>query len=158
MSTARESERASERGEVQQVTSLSSERKSELRAYSGRHTLGVTAEPPGAEDFEVEMWDGPDPASFGNISLLVADGANINQHFPEAGSHAAHREREFFIDNLLVRIHRIIVMIRWTCLAPWEFEFPFPGSLTSTFLVPLPHIGPRRHFCRILTELPLPYP
>ena len=44
------------------------------------------------------------------------------------------REREFFIDNLLVRVHLIIVMIRWTGLAPWEFEFPFPGSLTSTFL------------------------
>jgi len=26
-------------------------------------------------------------------------------------------------------------MIKWTSLAPWEFEFPFPGSLTSTFLV-----------------------
>ena len=37
-------------------------------------------------------------------------------------------------ENLLVRIHLIIVMIRWTGLAPWEFEFPFPGSLTSTFL------------------------
>ena len=34
----------------------------------------------------------------------------------------------------LVRIHFIIVMIRWTGLVPWEFEFPFPGSLTSTFL------------------------
>ena len=44
------------------------------------------------------------------------------------------RERGFFIDNLPVRIHFIIVMIRWTGLAPWEFEFPFPGSLTSTFL------------------------
>jgi len=43
-------------------------------------------------------------------------------------------EREFFIDNLLVRIHYTIVMIRWTGLAPWAFEFPFPGSLTSTFL------------------------
>jgi len=31
-------------------------------------------------------------------------------------------------------LHVIIVMIRWTGLAPWEFEFPFPGSLTSTFL------------------------
>ena len=37
----------------------------------------------------------------------------------------ASREREFFIDNLLVRIHFIIVMIRWTGLAPWEFAFPF---------------------------------
>jgi len=27
-------------------------------------------------------------------------------------------EREFFIDNLLVRVHFIIVMIRWTGLAP----------------------------------------
>jgi len=45
-------------------------------------------------------------------------------------------ERDFFIDNLLVRIHLIIVMIRWTGLAPWEFAFPFPGSLTSTFLTP----------------------
>ena len=44
-------------------------------------------------------------------------------------------EREFLIDNLLVRVHFMIVVIRWTGLAPWEFEFPFPGSLTSTFLV-----------------------
>ena len=44
------------------------------------------------------------------------------------------REREFFIDNLLVQFHIIIVVIRWTGLAPWEFEFPFPGSPTSAFL------------------------
>ena len=42
--------------------------------------------------------------------------------------------REFFIDNLLVRIHFIIEMVWWTGLAPWEFEFPFPGSHISTFL------------------------
>ena len=35
-----------------------------------------------------------------------------------------------FIDNILVRIHLIIVMIEWTGLAPWEFEVPFPSSLT----------------------------
>ena len=48
------------------------------------------------------------------------------------------REREFFIDNLLVRIHLIMsqMCFWWTGLAPWEFEFPFPGSLISTFLVP----------------------
>ena len=46
----------------------------------------------------------------------------------------ACRERDFFVDNLLIRIHFIIIMIRWTGLAPWEFEFPFTGSLTSTFL------------------------
>jgi hypothetical protein len=52
-----------------------------------------------------------------------------------------HPERHCFTDNLLVRIHFIIGMMRWTGLAPWEFEFPFPGSFTSTFLVqhqPLP--------------------
>ena len=43
-------------------------------------------------------------------------------------------EREFFIDSLLVRIHFIIVMVRWTGIAPWEFELPFPGSLPSTSL------------------------
>ena len=43
-------------------------------------------------------------------------------------------EGEFFIDNLLVRIHFIIVMIRWIGIAPWEFEFTFPGSLTFTCL------------------------
>jgi len=45
-------------------------------------------------------------------------------------------QREFFIDNLLVRIHFIMVLIRWTGLAPWEFELSFPGSVTST---PLPN-------------------
>ena len=44
------------------------------------------------------------------------------------------REIEFFIDTLLIRIHFIIEMIRWTGLAPSEFEFRFPGSLISTFL------------------------
>jgi len=44
--------------------------------------------------------------------------------FPD-GRLAKYREREFYIDNLLVRIHFIIVMIRWTGLAPWDFEFPF---------------------------------
>ena len=43
-------------------------------------------------------------------------------------------EREFFIDNLLVRIYFIVVMTRWTGLAAWKFEFPFPCSLTFTFL------------------------
>ena len=44
-------------------------------------------------------------------------------------------EREFFIDNLLFQIHFIIVMIKWNGLAPWGFEFPFPGSLTRPYLV-----------------------
>jgi len=43
------------------------------------------------------------------------------------------REREFIIDNLLVRIHLIIEMILVD--RPWEFEFPFPGSHISTFLL-----------------------
>jgi len=43
-------------------------------------------------------------------------------------------KRDFFIDHLLVRIRFIIVMLRRTGLAPWEFEFPFPGDLTSRTL------------------------
>ena len=48
-------------------------------------------------------------------------------------------ETDFFLDNLLVRIHFIVQMIWKTGLGPWEFEFPFPGSLTSTFLGPYHH-------------------
>ena len=51
------------------------------------------------------------------------------------GRNLVSGESELFFDNLLVRIHFIIEMIWWTGLAPWEFEFPFPGSLTSTFLI-----------------------
>jgi len=63
----------------------------------------------------------------GQLRVLVAPQVRLQRRLEGA-------EREFFIDNLLIRIHFIIVMIRWTGLAPWEFEFPFPGSLTYTFL------------------------
>ena len=34
-----------------------------------------------------------------------------------------------FIDNLVVRIHYTIVMVKWTGLAPWEFEgSPAPSA------------------------------
>ena len=42
--------------------------------------------------------------------------------------------RELFIDILLVRIRFIIEMVWWIGLAPWEYEFPFPGCLIPTFL------------------------
>ena len=44
-------------------------------------------------------------------------------------------EKEFFIDNLLVRIHYIIVVIRWTGLAPWEFEAPSSPSAPPVWVV-----------------------
>jgi len=40
---------------------------------------------------------------------------------------------------LLVRIHFIVERIRWTSLAPWEFEFSLSGSLASTFLAGTEH-------------------
>ena len=48
---------------------------------------------------------------------------------------AAPAKREFFVDNLLVRIHSIIQMILVD--RPWamEVEFSFQGSLIPTFLV-----------------------
>ena len=48
--------------------------------------------------------------------------------------HDPQSEQDACRKSSSVRIHFIIVMIRWTGLAPWEFEFPFPGSLISTFL------------------------
>ena len=62
--------------------------------------------------------------------------SDTRQARPDAGLGVSHfgGEREFAIDNLLVRNQYIIVMMRWTGLAPWESVFPFPGSLTSTFL------------------------
>jgi len=44
-------------------------------------------------------------------SRLLEEPMGLPQAKPSA-------EREFFIDNLLVQIHFIIVMIRWTGLAP----------------------------------------
>ena len=58
-----------------------------------------------------KIHDAPTPAHSGRVRSL--------------GAH-----REFVIDNLLVRFRFVVVMIRWTGLASWEFEFPFP----STFL------------------------
>ena len=56
--------------------------------------------------------------------------ACVREHALAHAASSSPRERS----NLLVRIHFIVVMIRWTGLAPWEFEFPFTGSLTSTLL------------------------
>ena len=62
-----------------------------------------------------------------NESLLANNSEEIVGDSPST-------KREFFIANILVRIHFIIVMIRWTGLAPWEVESPFFYSLESTFL------------------------
>ena len=43
-------------------------------------------------------------------------------------------------------------MIRWTGLAPWEIEFPFPGSLTSTFLRQVQLAPKRGEYVRVLTD------
>ena len=62
------------------------------------------------------------------------------------GQRIRSAEKEFFVDNLLVRIDFIIVMIRWTGLAPWVFQFPFSDSLTSNFLEVFVHLGWTRFF------------
>ena len=35
---------------------------------------------------------------------------------------SSYAKRDFLIDNLLVRIHHIIQMLKQTSLAPWEFS------------------------------------
>ena len=75
----------------------------------------------------------------GDLSVIQSTNAPTHQrtsHFTAFRSSALRKtEREVYIDNLLIRIHFIIVMIKWTVLAPWEFESPFPSSRTSTFLI-----------------------
>ena len=62
------------------------------------------------------------------VPSLLVQGAQIRRRESRATIWFSDGEN---VDNLLVRIHFIIVMIGWTGLAPWEFEFHFPGSLTS---------------------------
>jgi len=52
---------------------------------------------------------------------IVMQGYLAHKKTPPPFDHHRALEREFFIDNLLVRIHFIIEMIWWTGLAPWEF-------------------------------------
>jgi len=68
--------------------------------------------------------------------VALEDVSALCARLKREGAPLPTREREFFIDNLLVRIHFIIVMVWWTGLAPWEFEFPFPGSLTPYIYLP----------------------
>ena len=44
------------------------------------------------------------------------------------------RESEFFMGNLLVRIHLIIEMIAVDRPCAMDIQFPFPGSFIATFL------------------------
>jgi len=88
--------------------------------------------------WELEEPKGPTVESFCSkfhlFSGLKRDQLMRDLRYQHARNVPPSAEREFCIDNLLVRIHFIVVMIRWTGLAPWEFEFPFPSSLTSSFL------------------------
>jgi len=72
-----------------------------LRDTEGRELL----------DYKTSMIMYYTPASFGGATRSCSSLTHSSQLGP--------RDREFFIDNLLVRIHFIIVMIRWTGLAPW---------------------------------------
>ena len=68
--------------------------------------------------------------------IFVQNKEQVELPVPGLNRLRVERERDFLIDNLLVRIHFIIVVMRWPGFVPWEFGFPFPGSLVSTFLVP----------------------
>jgi len=72
----------------------------------------------------VDLYTSPDerPDCLFQLSAGLEVGLTSSRYYLEV-------EKEFFIDNLLVRIHRIVVKIRWAGLAPYKFETPFPGSL-----------------------------
>ena len=67
-------------------------------------------------------------------------------------------QREFFIDNLLVRIHFIIVTIRWTGLAPWEFGLRVRVSDSVVLLDEVEKAHPRvlNVLLQVLSTLPIP--
>ena len=72
------------------------------------------------------------------LSIFLAFYRSISSSLYErerGGCFIAERERDDFLENPLIPINLIIVMIRWTDLAPWQLEIHFPGSLISTFLV-----------------------
>ena len=77
-----------------------------------------------------------------SLSLLLPQSSQVRYLAAEGGiackivdsTFRSFVERELLIGNQLARIHFIIEVIWWTGLAPWEFQFPFPGSLTSTSL------------------------
>ena len=70
-----------------------------------------------------------DSISVWNINKRVTGKRSV----PDWHRHV-QKEKKILVDNLLVRIHFIIKMIEWTGPASWAIEFPFPGSLISTFL------------------------
>ena len=59
------------------------------------------------------------------------DNGRVGESVPPLAPDLGHPKRKYIIDKLLVRIHFFIEMIWWSGLAPWECEFPFPGSLIS---------------------------
>ena len=67
-------------------------------------------------------------------------------------------ERDFFIDNLLVRIHCIIEMIRWTGLAPRESEFPFPCKRNPSKTDRALQVRSQRGLCLVWFISRVPYP
>ena len=76
-----------------------------------------------SQDFMFETLAWYVPLNWVQYSGDTIDVINGDAHFvgPNHSWFSPHSEREFFIDNLLVRIHSIIEMIKWTGLAPWGF-------------------------------------
>ena len=71
-------------------------------------------------------WTGPAPWEFefpfpGSLTstFLVEQIVFLKRRKNALDAWSCFAEREFFIDNLMVRIHIIIALIRWTGLAPW---------------------------------------
>ena len=74
---------------------------------------------------------------FQELTLGLGKGSRLDPFLIDSGpvpEGTYWTESEILIDNVMARNDCIIVVIRWSGLAPWVFGFPFPGSLTSTFL------------------------
>ena len=63
------------------------------------------------------LYSGTDPEThITEYTLVYGDKRGVQRSWPR--KRGVPREREFLIDNLLVRIHFITVMIRWTGRVP----------------------------------------
>ena len=99
--------------------------------------LGFRVQGSGFRTLVVVHHEGVSGSEEGSYLRLI-DSYGGRGALPQHGFSRKSNDWTLVSSNLLVRIHFIIVMIRWTGLALWGFEFPFPGSLTSTFILRLP--------------------
>ena len=109
-----------------------------LRAPCGRHGAvefageGGGIRERGAREEERQQVTSPStstPPKSGLYRGGAMKSRGVSNHREHVGAQGRHR-----LSNLLRLLSCFGLFLRYTGLAPWEFESSFPGSLISTFL------------------------